>query len=137
MPDVFGQHHQRRRRNNRNGIQIKGRCGKLRNGEPGRIDHRRHVHHTQEKGQHIAADNPEQDRDDGHKAFECNGSDDGDQQGEYGNHHIVHFNFIPYQPGHGSCGRRQLKADDGNNGPHRGRRENEVDPFCSHHLNNK
>ena len=131
------QHYQRRRRDDGYGVHIEGRRGKLRNGKPGRIDHRGHIHHTQEKGQDIAADHPEQDGDNCHKALEGNRTDDGDQQRKYRDHHIVHFNFIPYKPGHGSSRRRQFQPYDGNNGPHSGRRENKVDPFRAHHLYNE
>ena len=100
MADVFGQNNQSGRRDNGDGIHIKGRCGKLGNGEPGGVDNGSQVYHAQEKGQYIAADNSKENRDDGHKSFERNGSDNSDQQCKYRNHYIVHFNFITYQTCH-------------------------------------
>ena len=49
----------------------------------------------------------------------------------------MYINFVPYKACHGSSRGRQLQSDDGNDGPHRRRREDEVNPFGSQHFNNE
>ena len=134
MPDMFGQHHESCGSDDDDGVEVEGGGVEMRHLEPGSFDDRSKIHHAHEEGEHIAADDAEQDGDDGQKSSEGHGTDDGDDKREHGHQHVVHVDVFSREAGHGCGGGSKFKTDDGDDGPHGRGREDDVYPLGPHGL---
>lgn len=76
MADMLSQYDQRRRRNDKDSVDIESRLIKMRQLEPRRRSHGCQIDQPHKERKGIAADNAEQDRDDRHKTLKCDRAED-------------------------------------------------------------
>lgn len=133
VADVFRQYHESSRSNNHNSIQIKFGCIELGQLEPGSSSDAGEVHNAQTSSEDVAADDTEENGDDAHEAGEDHGANDSHRQGEEGNQNILQYKF-PCEARHACGNRSQFQADDGHDGTHSCRGEDDINPFGSQEM---
>ena len=135
VADVLSQYNQCCRSNDHDGVEIEDRCVKMRNLEPGCIQNRLEVDDTYDGGKYVTTDNAEKNGDDAHKAAEGNRADNADGEREHRNGYVSHIDFVTREAGHVGGNRSKLQADNGNDGTHGCRWEDDVNPFCAYIVN--
>ena len=76
----------------------------------------------------VAGNNADEDGDDGKEAFERDGGDNRDGERREGDEDGSLIRFLSRESRHAGSRRHELETDDGDDGAHRGRREDDVDP---------
>lgn len=137
VADMFRQDNEGRRGDNRHGIPVPRGGAEMRQGEPGSLDDGCQVDHAQKESEDVAADDADENRNDGQEAAEGDGAEDGHGQGEEGDDDVIQNDVVSRQARHGSGRRSQFQADDGDDGTHGRGRENQVDPAGADHLDEK
>ena len=132
MAQVFGEDDEEGRHDHHDGAEIEFRLVEGRKGEPGHFLDVRPVDDAHEEGQDVACDDADEDRDDADEAPAEDAGQDGDDKGKGGNDHgrfIAHALDFAHIAGHVHGQRRQFQTDDGYDGAHSGRREEDINPF--------
>lgn len=114
-----------------NGGKVKLRGIEGGQGEPRHFFHFGEVDHAEGGGEEVSCNDADQDGDDGKEASPQDGGEDGDNQGEHGNGNggaAAHTLRFADEARHGHRQRSQLEPDDGYNGAHGSRREEDVNP---------
>ncbi len=128
VADMFRQNHEGGGGNNHNGVQIELGCVELGQLEPGGCGNAGKIHYAQADGKDVAADDPEENGDNAHEAGEGHGAHNSHRQSEEGDQNIFQDKFTG-EPCHAGRNRGQFQADDGYDGAHGRRGEDDINPF--------
>lgn len=137
MPDMFAGDDQDNRKHDEDRVDVEFREREIRELEKAGLKHRGEIHHAEKESGDIAADDGDQDRDDGQESAEGHASDGGHAQSHQKDYDIVHAHHI-IKKSRGTCGRaRKFKPDQRHYRPHRGWRKDHRDPFGPELLNDE
>ena len=131
MADMFGSNDQNDRHHREDGVDIKLRHLKMRQGEEARAAHTGKVHKAKNSRQHIACHNGDQDRDDSEELAEQDGAEH--RNGKRGNKDSCAAGIDGSAVCRKKAGRvggrtGKLQAYERHNRTHGGRRQHHVDP---------
>ena len=138
MPDMFGKYDEGSGQDRKDRCQVELRERKGGQGEERSFFYLFKLYESEEPSDHVTGDETDQDRDDLHKPAEQHIAQDDDRQGQDRDGHVtwiggpVHgrVQIIRADP---SCHlrgyRHELETDQRDNGSHRGRREDDIDPL--------
>ena len=125
---MLGDDDERGRQDDEDGTGLEDGMVERRQREPRRIFDEAPVDDAERRGDDVARDDADEDRDDGKKAFERDGSDDRDGKRQERHRDRRHVGRLGGQSCHARCCRHELEADDGDDGAHGCGREDDVDP---------
>ena len=132
VAQVFGEYDEDGREDHHDGGEVEGRRIEGRRCEPCDFFDVGEVNDAHGDREEVAGNDANQDRDDGDESAAKDGSEDGDDQGEHGNNDgctCAHALRVSDEAGHAHGKRGEFKADDGYDGAHGCRREEDVYPF--------
>ena len=112
------------------GAEVKGRRIEGRKREPGRGGYRIPFHKPGKSGNDIAANDADQDGNDGKKTAEGNGGEYRDPQGDKGDENGGGIRLICSEARHIRSSGHELQSDDRHDSPHGSRGEQHINP-CS------
>ena len=139
MAQVFSQDDEQGRHDHHDSAEIEFRLIEGRKGEPGHFLDMGPIDDAHEKRQDIAGNDADEDGDGADEAPAEDGGQDSDDQGERRNDHgrfIGHALDFAHITGHIHGQRRQFQADDGYDGAHGSRREEDIDPLGADLVDN-
>lgn len=128
VADVLDDDDERGGQDDEDGAEVELRRVERRQGEPRRALDKRPVDDAADGRDDVAADDADEDRDDGEEALEGDGGEDGDGQRRERDEHRRAVRLVAREAGHARGCRHELEADDGDDGTHRGGREDHIDP---------
>ena len=137
MSDVFRGDDQNDRKDDQDRLRVKFCQLEIRHGEDRRRYYRREIHDSAADSSHIARDHSDQDRDNGKKAAEDDGSENSNAKRYEEHDHIFRLNRFVQKPCILRSASRQLQADQRHHRPHRRRRQNHIDPVGTELIDNR
>ena len=138
MADMLGDDDKCRWQDDADGIEVEDRRVERRQGKPGGFFDETPVYETADGCEDIAADNAQENRDDSEEAADgYRGKYRDGKRGKRDENRRTVSRFIARETGHRSSRRHELKADDGDDGAHCGRREDDINPFGANGADNQ
>ena len=128
VADVLDDDDEGGRQNDEDGAEVELRRVEGRQSEPRCAFDERPVDDAAERGDDVAADDADEDRDDGEEALEGDGGEDRDGERCERDEYRRAVRLVAREAGHARGRRHELEADDGDDGAHRGGREDDINP---------